>query len=119
MIMGGMSKEITPSDLSKFIRCIAAGIEASKKPRADMVASDIRCAIAAVNGDEAAAARVLSVISGTDTEPKPSVASDSVTLRFNGELSGEVIQRAAAEVAKRRPELQGKKLQFTLTAKPA
>jgi hypothetical protein len=113
----GMSKEITPAELSKFIRCVAAGIDASKKPRADMVASDIRCAIAAVNGDEGASARVRAVISAVPDAP-PRAAAKPISLRFNGELGEDVMRRAAAEVAKRRPALRGKKLQFTLTAKP-
>ena len=117
-----MSKEITPVELSKFIRCIAAGIEASKKPRADMVASDIRCAIAAVGGDEGAASRVRAVISAAAPAAPAeahTAAAEPITLRFNGELGEDVMRRAAAEVAKRRPALSGKKLQFTLTAKPA
>lgn len=116
-----MSKEITPSELSQFCRAVAAGIEASKKPRADLVASDIRCAIAAVNGDEAAVARVRSVLAAADGAPAPAktASEEPIALRFSGDLSGDVLGRAAAEIAKRRPGLQGKKLQFSLTAKPA
>jgi len=117
-----MSKEITPAELSQFCRAIAAGIEASKKPRADLVASDICCAIAAVNGDEGAVKRVRSVLASAAAAPAPqerTASADPIALRFNGDLDGDVLKRAAAEIAKRRPGLQGKKLQFSLTAKPA
>ena len=118
-----MSKEISPSELSKFIRLVASGIEASKKPRADLVASDIRCAIAAVNGDEAAVKRVRSVIAAAPAAPAApdarTAGTDAISLRFSGDLDGEVLRRAAEEIAKRRPGLKGQKLQFSLTAKPA
>ena len=54
---------INPKEIVKFVRYIAAGIDASKKPSRGMVASDIRCAIAAVNGDESAINHVRSIIS--------------------------------------------------------
>lgn len=105
--------QINPKEIVKFVRYIAAGIDASAKPSRNMVASDIRCAIAAVNGNEKAINHVRSIISGTTTdEPR-------IDIKFSGPLSRQLIERAATEVAKRRPGFRGKKLQFTLSAKIA
>ncbi len=105
--------QINPKEIVKFVRYIAAGIDASKKPSRDMVASDIRCAIAAVNGDKSAVDHVRSIISNTvEDEPR-------IDIQFTGPLNMKLIERAATEVAKRRPGFRGKKLQFTLSAKIA
>lgn len=112
-----MAKEVTPRELAQFCRIVAAGIDAAKNPRADLVASDVRCAIAAMNGDEGAIKRVHGVIA-TASKPAPAPApADSIALNFSGKLSADLMQRAAAELEKRRPELKGRKLQFSLSAK--
>lgn len=115
--------QVSPQEIANFVRCIAAGIDGSKNPKRELVASDIRCAIAAVNGDEKAVTRVRSVLAAVQTaapaDPAPAAAQAAIDLRFSGPLSGELLSRAAAEVAKRRPELRGKKLQFSLSAKIA
>lgn len=110
-----MAKEVTPRELAQFCRIVAAGIDASKSPRADLVASDVRCAIAAMNGDEGAVKRVHSVIAAAQSAKAP--PADPISLTFKGELNGDLMQRAAAELEKRRPGLKGKKLQFSLSAK--
>lgn len=121
-----MSKNITPEELSEFTRCIAAGIDKAKNPSAGRVASDINCAIAAMNGDEKAISRVRSVIATMAAKAEPAAKSTQasapaapITLAFSGELGPDIMERLAAEVAKRRPEFVGKKLQFSLSAKPA
>jgi len=115
-----MAKEVTPRDLAQYCRIVAAGIDASKSPRSDLVASDIRCAIAAMNGNKSAIARVHGVIAAA-TKPaaaKPDAASvDPISLTFKGELSGDVMKRAADELERRRPGLKGRKLQFLVSAK--
>lgn len=117
-----MANGISPKELSHYIRLVAAGIDAAKQPRADLVGSDIRCAIAAVNGDEGAVKRVRKILA--DSAPakpadQPRTGSDDpIALRFSGSLSEDGMKKVAAEIAKRRPGLQGKKLQFELTAKP-
>lgn len=113
-----MAKEVTPQELAQFCRIVAAGIDAAKNPRADLVASDVRCAIAAMNGDEGAVKRVHSVIAAAKPASAGAVEpAKPISLSFKGELNGDLMQRAAAELEKRRPDLKGKKLQFSLSAK--
>jgi hypothetical protein len=98
----------TPKQVSDYLRAMADGIDRSKSPDPARVAADIRKVIAALEPGA--------------PKPAPQTASESkpIKLSFKGEVGdGDLMARAAAEVAKRRPGLQGKAVKFSLTVEPA
>lgn len=112
--------KVTPSEIATFLNAIADGIDRSKSPRPDRVASDIKAAIAALDGHEGAIERVKTVVAAvkapTAAAPAAPSAEKPIRLDFQGPLTPDLISRAAAEVAKRRPGFEGKKLKMSITA---
>lgn len=121
-MIGDNMSNLSPQEVSSYISLIASAIDKSAKPKADLVTNDIKCAIAALNGDEKAVARIKGILaSATKTEGKPApakVAADaSLGLKFSGPLSEDLLKRTAHEIAKKRPGYKGKDLEFTLSVK--
>ena len=91
----------TPREVSDYLRAIATGIDGSKNPNPTRVAADIKKVIVALSPAAPAPA------------PKP------IKLSFKGDVGDEALMaRAAAEVAKLRPELKGRPVKFSLIAVP-
>lgn len=112
---------LSPQEVSSYISLIASAIDKSAKPKADLVTNDIKCAIAALNGDEKAVARIKGILASSKTGEKSApakVAADaSLGLKFSGPLSEDLLKRTAHEIAKKRPGYKGKDLEFTLSVK--
>jgi hypothetical protein len=82
---------------------MADKIDRSKNPDPTKVAADIKAVIAALEPAPKAPAEA----------PKP------IKLSFTGKVDdGDLMTRAAAEVAKRRPGLKGRAVKFSLVAEP-
>jgi hypothetical protein len=109
--------KVTPSEIATFLNAIADGIDGSKSPKASLVASDIKAAIAALDGHEGAIKRVKTVVAAVKAPVAAAPAAEKpIRLDFQGPLTPDLISRAAAEVAKRRPGFEGKKLKMSITA---
>jgi hypothetical protein len=91
----------TPEQVSNQLRMMADKIDRSKNPDPAKVAADIKMVIAALSPEAPAEA------------PKP------IKLSFKGKIDDQdLMTRAAAEVAKRRPGLKGRAIKFSLIAEP-
>lgn len=87
---------------------MADAIDASKNPDPTKVAADIRQVIAAIQPAAPVAPAA------------PAAPAKPIKLSFEGSLDDDgLLKRAAAEVAKRRPGLAGRKIKFSLVAEPA
>ncbi|HEY8095078.1 MAG TPA: hypothetical protein VIE65_03170 [Methylobacter sp.] len=114
--------QVKPSEIASFLIAIADGIDRAKSPKTSFVASDIKAAIAAIDGNEKAVEHIRNTNAAVKAakEQKPertASATDSpINLRFQGTLTPDLISKAAAEVAKRRPGFEGKHLKMSISA---
>lgn len=111
-----MPQSANPSQIAAFLRAVADGIDRSKNPDRNKVASDLKCVLAALNGEEGAVARVAAVASASQKPAAPAPAPYKIS--FTGSVSPDNLRGAAEEILKRRPALAGQKVRVTLIAEP-
>ncbi len=113
-------KNPSPSQIASFLRNMADKIDHAKAPSTAKVAADLRCVLAALDGNEEAVARVAAM-----TAPAAPAVGQSAPeakpfrISFNGKFDPDVVRRAAEHVVAKRPVIAGQVSRITIQIDPA
>jgi hypothetical protein len=108
-----MDNKFSPSHVASFLLAIATGIDKSKQPVRKMVAADLKCAMDALEGNEQAQSRIMSVVGNTTLAADP-VAPAKIS--FKGKFDIATVSKAIEHVASKRPDFNGRVARITIIA---